>query len=85
MDGIRNYVAEVVEIKGTIVRNNRNIFADCEPSRGDFFPWKGRVVTESIESSSDTDVPSTLRGIGEKIPVEPAGARLSGRKVAVLF
>jgi hypothetical protein len=74
-----------MKIEGAIVRNDCNVFADCEPGCNDFFPWKGWVVSESIESSSDADVPSTLRSIGEKIPIEPAGARLSGRKVPMLF
>jgi hypothetical protein len=85
MDGIRNDVTEVVEIKSAIVRNDCNVLADCEPGCGDFFPRKGRIVTESIESLSDADVPSALRGIGEKIPAEPAVTRLCGRKVPMLF
>jgi hypothetical protein len=85
MNCIGYHVTEVVKIEGAIVRNDCNVFADCEPGCGDFFPRIGWVVSESIESSSDADVPSTLRGIGEKIPLEPAGARLSGCKVAVLF
>ena len=66
MDSARYDVAELQKIERALMRHNRGIFTERQPWDDNVFAVERRVVSQSIQTPSHSDVSIALRLVGEQ-------------------
>jgi hypothetical protein len=84
MHGMRENVAEFKELKCTFVRDDRGLFAKCQPCGDHTLAVKRWIIAEPVKSSPDAVVLASLRQVGEQRWRESAGAGLGTSEVPML-